>query len=266
MPKVAWAGGVFQRIHKEMMGVEVDFAAFDPAAHDPLLVEEAVLAWGVRVQTEFRSIQVMTRFTQEVLGAGDPIDVYAGAAEAILDEIRHTALCVGMLEALGGEAELPDPVDEPDSPEFLALPMAQRATADAIAMLAISETLSTGYIRDLQSRCTDPTVSRVLDVTLEDEDAHEAFGWDYIEASMQRCEGGEAFFRMVADRTLRPHMEIYTPILEALPLHLRHLSAFPEPERAALGLLSQQREALVFQQTLQRDLAPRLSALGLLTL
>lgn len=83
---------------------------------------------------------------------------------------------------------------------------------------------------------------------------------------MQRCEGGEPFFRMVAARTLRPHMEIYNPILEALPLHLRHLDAFPEPKRAALGLPSREREALVFQKTLQRDLAPRLSALGLLTL
>ena len=55
------------------------------------------------MQTEFQSIQIMTRFMWEILGSGDPLDVYAGAADAIMDEIRHTAMCVEMAKALGAE-------------------------------------------------------------------------------------------------------------------------------------------------------------------
>ncbi|MEZ4463037.1 MAG: hypothetical protein R3F43_00605 [bacterium] len=61
----------------------------------------AIAVWSDRVQTEYRSVQIMTRFLTEVLGAGDPLDVYAGAVDAIADEVRHTALCAAVVTALG---------------------------------------------------------------------------------------------------------------------------------------------------------------------
>ena len=93
------AGGVFGRLHRELMGLEIDWSALRPEDHDPALVERAKRVWQDRVRTEFRSVQIMTRFLTEVTGAGDPIDIYAGAVDLIADEVRHTALCVGVCKA-----------------------------------------------------------------------------------------------------------------------------------------------------------------------
>ncbi len=258
-------GGIFKRIHDELAGNTVAFDDFDPAAFDPQLIGYAQQVWAERVRTEFRSIQVLTRFTTEILGAGDPLEVYAGAADAIMDEIRHTALCAGMLQALGAEAQLPNPVEEQENPEFLALPMAQRALGTAISMLAISETLSTGFIDDLRQRCGQPQVHAVLATTLADEDTHHEYGWSYVENSMQRFEPDTLpFWRKVVEVTLEPHLQSAQRALADVPLHRRHLDAWPEPELAELGILSAQREALIFERTYQRAVAPRLQALGLL--
>jgi hypothetical protein len=52
-------------------------------------------------------------------------------------------------------------------------------------------------------------------------------------------------------------------VLAALPEPHRKLEAWPEQDLADLGLLSPEREALVFSATLETALTPRLRALGL---
>ncbi len=265
MTRLARADGLFRRIHDELTRIEVDFAALDPSAFDEDLVQYALDTWATRVQTEFRSVQVMTRFCGEVLAAGDPLEVWAGAADAILDEIRHTALCVGIVEALGGQPALPDPLEERENPEFARLSPAERALGTAVSMLAVSETLSTGFIADLHARATHPVVREVLNNTLVDEDMHHAYGWAYVEASLGRFDASaREYGAMVARETIRPHRERAEQALADVPLHRRHLDAWPEPDLAALGLLSPQREALLFERTLQTTLGPKLEALGLL--
>lgn len=258
------AAGVFQQIHQALMGVPIDFSALRPDAWPHDVIDVARHVWSERAQTEYRSIQIMTRFLTEVLGAGDPLEVYAGAAEAITDEIRHTALCVGVVEALGGRPALPDPLIETEVPGFLALSMPERALGTALSMLAISETLSTAFIEDLQQRCHQPVIRAVLDHTLADEQTHHAFGWQYIEASLARFGGAaHAFGRMVAEVTLVPHEARLHQALEHMPPHLRHLDAWPEPELAELGLTSTERQALVYQRVYRDVLEPKLRALGL---
>lgn len=265
MPRLNHTGGSFRQIHDAMVGLDLDWSALRPAAWSPDWLDLARATWGERVQSEFRSIQVMTRFLAEVLGAGDPLEVYAGAADAIVDEIRHTALCVGVLEALGGAPTLPEPPEEAQTPEFLALPMAQRALATAISMLAINETISTAYIEDLRDRCRQPLIRAVLDATLADEAAHHAFGWDYVAASLARFDGeADDFARMVTEFTLAPHRDAARRTLEAMDPAQRTLAAWPEPAWAELGLASVQRQALVFRAVYRHRLRPRLTALGLI--
>jgi hypothetical protein len=264
--KLGRAGGIFERLHRELVGVSIDFSVLR-TPDDPELRQHALSVWGYRVHTEFRSIQVMARFVADVLAAGDPLEVWAGAADAVLDEIRHTALCVGMVEALGGEATLPTPVDEPENPEFDALPAAQRALGTAVSMLAVSETLSTGFIEDLHARCSAPVVSAVLSATIADEDTHRDYGWDYVQASLSRFDGtATEYARMVAHETLRPHRERYEPVLAGLAAGRRHLDDWPDSDLIALGLHSPEREALVFEATYQTRLKPRLASLDLLDL
>ena len=258
------AGGVFARIHQELARIDIDFDGLSPADFSPPVLDLARRVWLHRLHTEFRSIQVMTRFMSEVLAAGDPLEVYAGAADAILDEIRHTALCVAVVERLGLVPELPRPVHEPEHPDFLAQPMPQRALSTAISMLAISETLSVGFIEDLAARASHPVIGAVLTETLADEDTHHAFGWAYVEASLSRFSGGMDLWRMVTAQTLTAHLESEERALSAVPHEKRRLDAWPEPELARAGLLSAEREALVFRHNFDHKLAPQLRRLELL--
>lgn len=264
--RVAHAGPPFRAIHDALVGVAIDWAPLAQVAArlDPAALARAQTIWGYRVQTEFRSIQVMARFLQEVLASGDPLEVFAGASDAVIDEVRHTALCVGVVEALGATALFPTPLAEDESPTFLALPMPQRALGTAVSMLAISETLSVALIEDLQKRATQATIRAVLDATLADEDAHRDFGWAYVAASLARFDAdGRDFARAVAETTLAPHRVGIAAALDPLPMHQRTLAAWPEPELAALGLLGPEREALVKQDALERVLMPRLRSLGI---
>ncbi len=142
--------------------------------------------------------------------------------------------------------------------------MAERALGTGISMLAVSETISTAFIEDLRARCQQPVIRAVLDKTLEDEETHHAFGWDYVAASLERFDGSASDFgRMVVDVTLAPHIAQTEAALASMPPQRRHLDAWPEPELVELGIASVQRQALVFQRVYSTELEPRLKSLGL---
>lgn len=261
----SFAGGIFSAFHDELMGARIDFSQLDPVKFDPALVHEARHAWLDRFQSEFRSTQVMTRFMTEVLGAGDPIDIYAGGVDLIADEVRHTALCAGMCRALGIQPRFPEPVALQDPPQFLAAPMGERALHTAISMVAINETLSFGYISDLRARCEEPTVRAVLNATVEDEEGHQDFGWVYIEKSLQRFPKSTlSAWRHLVQLVLKTHLDQAQPILAEIPPEKATLDAWPDTESVALGVFSRQRQALLFDKTYREAVEPRLRSLNLL--
>lgn len=206
----------------------------------------------------------MTRFLEELVGAGDPLDVLPSAAEAIRDEIRHAALAAQVVEMLGGETpDLPDPVREPLAAEYVALPMVQRALITAISV-AINETISLALIADLQRRCTNPPLQTMLSATLADEDGHGDLGWVYVAASLQRFdEDSHPFWRAVAQNAYQPHRDHAARVLEPLAVERRTLEEWPEPDLAMLGLISAEREAVLFERTWRQALLPKLQELGL---
>lgn len=265
MPPLKHVGGTFKVLHDQLVAKDIDFESLKALAIAPDLRAHAIAIWSHRVETEYRSIQIMTRFAGECLAAGDPLEIHAGAVHAIADELRHTALCASVVEALGGLPTLPDPVEEPLSAEFLALPAAARALGTAVGMLAISETLSVALIEDLHARATESAIEAVLHATLADEDDHRDYGWDYVAASLGRFDAeGRRYARMVADAALRPHEAQIQASLRTVDESEHDLARHPEPELAALGLLSPVRQALVIRETLRTKVLPRLRDLDLL--
>ncbi len=257
------AGEPFLSLHRSHLGplpeISLDFRDIPPHLRELVLD-----AWSFRVETEYRSVQVMTRFLTETLGAGDPLEVHASISEAIRDELRHVTLCAAVVEALGHRAPLPTPLMEDLSPDFLSLPMAQRALATAITMLLINETLSVALLEDLRTRATHPAITAVLEATLTDEDTHEAFGTQYVKASLARFDDeGRAWARALASEALGAHIADAEMKLASIPASSRDLSPQPEPELAQWGLMSPIREALVVLGTIEQNLLPRLRSLEL---
>jgi hypothetical protein len=209
-------------------------------------------------------VQILTRFLDEVLGAGDPFEVHGAVLGAVKDELRHVALCAAACRALGTQALLPEPVALREPRPFLESPMPERALSTALTMLAVNETLSVGFIEDLRARCGTPVLRAVLDATVEDEDGHREFGWRYVRDSRARFprEALPSWRRLVA-HALAPHQKRADAIVAGLSPELRALDRWPDPERAALALFSPQRQALVFERTLRETLLPRLRALDL---
>jgi hypothetical protein len=262
--KVVRAGGIFGQFHAREFGPLPDLSALRPEALDPTLLMRARAAWQRHVTTEFRSIQIMTRFLTEVVGAGDPIDVYAGALDLVKDEIRHTELCAAVCTALGAEPTLPEPTVLTETPEFLAASMPERALATAITMLAINETLSVAFIEDLAARCTNPAIGSVLSAILSDEADHGDFGWRYVREALRRFPPTTLpQWKKIVSSCLEPHEKAAARALENVPGEQQLLEAHPEPELAALGLFSPPRQALVYLRTRDRDVLPRLAALEL---
>lgn len=263
--RIRQARDVFSLFHRELMGDPIDFSGFDPSRFAPEILEEAKAVWQHRVHTEFRSTQIMNRFMTEVLGSGDPIDVYAGVIDLIADEVKHTALCAQVCEALGFHPTFPDPVRLEDPEEFLAASMPERSLATAISMVAINETISVGFVADLQARCQEPGISDVLSATLDDEEGHQDFGWGYIQQSLMRFpDDSYEDWQHLVEITLTPHFEQVQQIIETIPEDKRHLDAWPDTERIPLGLFGPQRQALVFLQVYEQALLPRLKKLNLL--
>ena len=251
------AGGLFDEFYEEVVGVDIDFDRFDPSDFEPELVEEA--------RTEFRSVQITTRFMAEITGAGDPIDVYAAGVDLIEDEVRHTALCAEMCKALGFQPVFPEPI-RPDEPnQFLEAEMGERATHTALTMVAINEAISYGFITDLAERCEEPTVSAVLDATIADEEGHQDLGWVYLEKSLRRFpDGTRSQWKELVRSTLEEHLEPVAEVIGGIPEEERHLEAWPDEERIPLGLHGEERHALVFRETYRDVVEPRLRDLELM--
>ncbi|MEZ4474798.1 MAG: hypothetical protein R3F60_29210 [bacterium] len=252
---------VFAAQHLALRGVDIDFAAFDPTRYAPSLLARAQGVWIGRVHSEFRSLQILTRFLAELTAAGEAVDVYAGAVDLIRDEARHVGLCHDLCVALGAPPTLPDPPTLVDPPEFLAAPAPQRALATAVTMLLVNETLSVAWLTDLAERCADPVIGAVLRATVADEEGHDAYGFEYVRRALARFDRRTLpHWRALADRALQRHRAWADGVLAG-----EVAGALPdEPDLADLGLFSPVRQALLFRRTFATILGPRLAELGLL--
>jgi hypothetical protein len=256
---------VFGAMFRARYGEDVDLSDLRPEQYAPERIAHARSVWSERVQTEMRSAQIMGRFVSEVMAAGDPLDVYAGAVDMLDDEIRHVASTSALLRALGGTPLLPDPIEQRESDAYVARPAVERALATAISMLAIAESLSHHYIEDLGRRCTNPAVARVIRGTSADEAEHHAFGWTYLERSLARfAPRDRELWAQITDRMIAPRRASTRAELARIEPGWLSLEAWPEPELAELGLFSRERQALLTDVALRTVVEPKLDALGLL--
>jgi hypothetical protein len=262
--ELTFAGGAFAPLHARLVGVEIDFTALEPGRFAPELAARARSEWQERVRTEYRSAQLLGRLLLDTLAAGDPFDAHAAIVDMIGDELRHVALCAGVVRTLGASALLPDPVELVQPPQFLAMTPAERALSVAISLLVVNETLSVAYIRDLRARCEQPVIRAVLDATLADESEHDAFGLQYVRLAIERQpQVPLVSCKRIAAQALTPQRERAEAVLRTLAPEQRRLEAWPDEREIELGLFSPARQALVFERAYAERLEPALRGLGL---
>jgi hypothetical protein len=260
--RLSFAGGTLGKLHRQRLGPPPDLSSLLVAELPPALLEKARVTWRERTRAEFRNLQILARFLGEVTGAGDPLDVYAGITALIDEKIRNTERYAAVCEALDAPALLPEPVVLQDSPGFLGSPVAERALATALNLLAINEPVAAGYRADLTARCRNPAIKAVLEDGSGD---HAELGWSYLRQSLRRfIPPTSPDWRQLVASTLEPHESAAARTLHSVPANLQNLASWAEPELADLGLLSPERQALVFHQTWVDVLKPRLVELELL--
>lgn len=257
------AGAPFAEVFAERCGV-LDLSDLDPTAFPEPVVHLAREVWQDRVRTEYRSIQIMSRFLGELANAGEAPEILASAIDLVEDEVRHAAYCAALLGRLGGTALLPDPVELRENDTFVAAPAVERALHTAVTMLAINETISVAYVEDLRARCTTPAVLRVLEATVADEAGHQELGWSYVKLALARFSRSTLpSWRHLVDLSLKPHRDSIGRVLEKLPPRDRHPDRHADRELVALGLYSDARQALVGHAAIERRVLPRLRELEL---
>jgi hypothetical protein len=263
-PPFTHAGDPFATQHRARFGPLPDLSSLASVRSGDALRDLARKQWAHRTLTEFRSVQIMTRFLDELLGAEEALDIYAGALEMIQEELRHTELCAAVCEALGGTPRYPHPARLADPAAFLESPPRDRALVTAITMLGINETISVAYITDLAARCPEPAIAAVLREIIADEATHDTFGWSYIRRALPLA---SPKLRREIPALLRAHLSSHDAIAESVlaqvPPEDRTLEAWPDREEVVLGLFSPPRQALVYRQARDEVLLPALRKLEL---
>ncbi|MDQ2643283.1 MAG: ferritin-like domain-containing protein [Myxococcota bacterium] len=263
-PPITRAGEPFATQHRARFGSLPDLSSLPRVRASDALLDQARKQWAHRALTEFRSVQIMTRFLEELLGAAEPLDVYAGAVDMIQEELRHAELCAAVCEALGGTPRYPHPARLADSAAFLDTAYRDRALVTAVTMLAINETISVAYITDLAERCTQPAIATVLREIIADEATHDAYGWSYIRRAVPLAsERLQRELPTLLKATIAPHDAMADRVLEQVPPERRALEAWPDPDEIELGLFSQPRQALVYLRARDELLLPALARHGL---
>lgn len=138
-------------------------------------LEAAALGWAWRVVDEYRSALRFTELLKDLLEAQAPFAALATVQRLIGDELRHARLCLRLSAAFGPVEDLRI---ELDGLGWRGPPRAPRERALEIVLreLVIGEGESIACMRAYRAATTDPAVTHVLDLLLEDEARHFAAG------------------------------------------------------------------------------------------
>ncbi len=236
----------------------IDWAGFRADAFAPGELDAAADAWRVRALQEYHSLALFTQLSSQLHVLGAPLDWSGAFARMIVDEVRHTDLCLKMCEALG----------RPASPEIVETDLhlgsdrelRERVRDVVLAAFCIGETISGRMFRGALRAATVPLARDVVAAILVDETFHGELGWELGALLMRGMEPGERAY--VAERI--PFLfEHYAGLCGALPGRAwaaADAHAQPAPN---FGTLTSAGYAMAFFEGMEEDVVPGLEALGL---
>lgn len=159
-----------------------DAVRFDAGAYPAEAVEEVREQWRTRMIFEHRSSTVFSQLADQLYEANASLDAKLVMLRMAQDELRHTATCAEVVEALGGAPEgEADLTLERLAPHEGTSPE-QRAMRNVIYTTCCSEMVACARFVAILDRMTDPYLRQVNRRLLADEVLHGQFGFHYLEA------------------------------------------------------------------------------------
>lgn len=239
---------------------EIEPGATLEGDYAPESIRIARAAWLERMRHEHHSSAVFARLLPQLVRAEASLEYKTVALRMAMDELRHAALCAGVVRLLGGEPELEVSLETEALPEHAGESARVCALRNVMFVSCLSETIATTLLAEERELTREPHIRRVEEQLAADEVLHGRFGWAYAK---------EVFPQLDADE--RASMERYLPLalgsIEAKMLAAMPLGAEPpariEDELAALGVTTSARGRELLALVLEDVIVPALSELGL---
>lgn len=227
----------------------LDFGDLDPTLRRP-----ALATWRGRMTNEYGSTAVFAALADQVATVDDDPEAVATLRGFAAEERRHGVLCGAVVEALGGQAVIEQPLPQAEEmPRHQDVPALEGVARNVISVCCLSETVAVSLITAERLAMPEGPLRRLLTDILSDEVGHARFGWRWL-ARHQEALGAEGLDR------LRRWMPIALDHLEAY--ELAHLQ--PGPDLAGghtVGLCDGEAAQGLFYETVSSVIRPRLDQL-----
>jgi len=137
-------------------------------------------AWTERMRREHHSAAVFSQLLPQLMDAGATLDAKTAVLRMSMEELRHAALCAGVVELLGGAPEVEAdlmPQALPDHPKGTPV---ERALRNVLFVGCLNETLAVAMLTEERELVREPAIAAVLEQLVADEVGHAKLGWIYL--------------------------------------------------------------------------------------
>ena len=237
------------------------------------LRRDAAVQWAARARNEHRSVHQFAALTSAATRARLPLEILGGLARLVTDEVRHAEVCARMAllcepEARPTEPEIfrwpapvtgwdPEPDDDDDRMAWMAFAVLEAC--------CFGESLSVPMLRAISTVATEPVARVASDQILRDEHLHARFGWDTLGLLWPRLRARD---RATLETRLPALMRGFERSC-CQHITLAEVAAAPsvtvepgDPEVPNLGTLTALHYAVIFYATIESDILPELTRLG----
>jgi hypothetical protein len=229
------------------------------AAYTPAQIDFARAAWPLRAAEELRSALVYRTLARACADARWESAWTAAIDSVAIDEMSHVRLCRVVGARLGAAVPIYD--REPVRARVAGFSDQRDVVAGLMLVeVAAGETISASLFRAGHRATVEPLAQAALRIILADEERHANFGWQALSAlwptltEQQRCGLQEEAARGLAGL----EQTMVAPALRWMEDGLTF-----DPALAELGVLPPEARVEAFYTTVEEQVLPGLTALGL---
>ena len=231
----------------------------DTKLHSEQSLHAARNVWLSRMASEHQSAAVFTGLVPQLMEIGASNDMKMTLLRMAMDELRHGALCAGVVEALGTTAELDLDLRPAPVPEHEGASPLERAVRNVMFTSCLAETIAVAFTAAERETTSDPLVKRAITQISADEVLHARFGWAFLkdvagDLSARDREGINAWLRVAFAYLEREEM-LEVP-------NVRPPSSEVALDNLSLGVCENDQTRELFYETVHDVIVPGLAALN----